>query len=147
LSEGDTQVDLLPMQDVHDLAPYRTVIAGSAIQSNQWLPEALRFVKTYQADLDSKQFAIFSVCMTLAMPNGEKYRSGVADWLEPVRRLVKPIEEGYFAGVLDISKIPALGDRIKFWLSVLFGVWKSGDHRNWNAIDEWAKNLKEILEV
>lgn len=147
LAEGGAKVDLLQMQEVSDLTPYKAVIAGSAIQASQWLPEAMQFLKTYQTTLASKPVAIFSVCMTLAMPNGEKYRIGVARWLEPIRQLVKPIDEGYFAGVLDISKVPDLGDRIKFRLSVLFGVWKSGDHRNWEAINVWAKNLKKMLEV
>lgn len=37
LAEGGAQVDVLPMQDVTDLALYRAVIAGSAIQNKQWL--------------------------------------------------------------------------------------------------------------
>lgn len=145
-NEGET-VDVLPMQEVSDLTQYKVVIAGSAIQSQRWLPEAIQFIKTYQKILSSKPFGIFSVCMTLAMPNGEKYRSGMVKWLDPVRQLVKPIDEGYFAGVLDISKIPGLSNRIKFRLSVKFGIWKPGDHRNWNAINDWAKNLKIVLNV
>jgi hypothetical protein len=30
-------------------------------------------------------------------------------------------------------------------LSVMFGVWKEGDHRNWNAINQWAIQLKPFL--
>lgn len=144
ISEGD-EVDLLPMQDVSDLTAYRAVIAGSAIQASQWLPEAMQFLKTHQSALATKQLAVFSVCMILAMPNGEKYRSFVAQWQEPVRPLVKPIDEGYFAGKLDISKIPSFGKKIKFRISVLLGVWKPGDHRNWEAFHTWAKNLQKKL--
>jgi menaquinone-dependent protoporphyrinogen oxidase len=147
LAEGGAKVDLKPMHVVNDLAPYSAVIAGSAIQANQWLPEAMQFLKKHQTDLVNKSVAIFSVCMTLAMPNGEKYRSGVAQWLEPVRRLVIPINEGYFAGILNINKVPDLSDRIKFRISVILGVWKTGDHRNWNAIKDWAINLKNMLEL
>jgi menaquinone-dependent protoporphyrinogen oxidase len=81
------------------------------------------------------------------MPGADKYRQGVADWLEPVRALVRPVSEGLFAGVLDISQVPSLGDRLKFRLSVLFGVWSEGDHRDWNAIRAWAADLKPILAV
>ena len=33
LAESGVQVDVLPMKDVTDLAPYRAVVAGSAIQA------------------------------------------------------------------------------------------------------------------
>lgn len=145
LAEEGSEVDVQPMQEVKDLAKYNIVIAGSAIQAQQWLPEAMQFLKTHQKILSSKSFFIFSVCMTLAMPNGENYRSGVVKWIEPVRQLVKPIDEAYFAGTLDINKIPGLVNRIKFRISVLFGVWKPGDHRNWDIINAWARNLKKTV--
>ena len=138
LAECGAQVDVLPMQDVQDLAPYRAVVAGSAIHGRQWLPEAMQFMQTHQATFVQKPFAAFLVCMTLAMPTTDKYHEHVADFLQPVRALVKPVSEGLFAGALDISKIPSFRDRLKFRLSVLFGVWSEGDHRDWNAILAWA---------
>jgi hypothetical protein len=88
---------------------------------------------------------MFAVCMTLAMKNGESYRPQIAEWLAPVRRLVRPMSEGIFAGALDISKIPSFSDRLKFRLSVLFGVWSEGDHRDWDAIRAWADSLSTKL--
>jgi len=67
LMEKGAQVDVQPMQDVKALTPYRAVVAGSAIQNRQWLPEAMQFVQTHRAALNQKPFAMFSVCMTLAM--------------------------------------------------------------------------------
>jgi len=133
------------MGEVSDIIPYRAVVAGSAIQNKQWLPEAMQFAQTHQATLVQKNAAIFSVCMTLAMRDGERYRSQVSEWLAPVRRLVQPVSEGLFAGVLDISKIPSFSDRLKFRLSIAFGVWSEGDHRDWNAIRDWAKDLPSLL--
>ena len=75
LAECGEQVDVLRMQDVKDLAPYRAVVAGSAIQGRQWLPEAMQFMQTHRATLIQKPFAAFLVCMTLAMPNADKYRA------------------------------------------------------------------------
>jgi hypothetical protein len=83
--------------------------------------------------------------MTLAMPKADQYRPFVADFMKPVRALVKPVSEGLFAGALDIGKVPSFGDRLKFRLSIAFGVWKAGDHRDWNAIRAWAADLKPIL--
>lgn len=145
LTESGAQVEVRPMQDVTDLAPYRAVVAGSAIQGKQWLQEAMQFVQTHQATLAQKPFAAFLVCMTLAMPSADKYRPFVADFMQPVRALVRPVSEGLFAGVLDISKVPSFSDRLKFRLSVAFGVWSEGDHRDWNAIRAWAASIRPLL--
>jgi menaquinone-dependent protoporphyrinogen oxidase len=145
LAKGGVQVEVLPMLEVRDLAPYQAVVAGSAIQNKQWLPEAMQFIQEHKSELAGKRFAAFLVCMTLAMRSGEKYRPFVAEFLAPVRALVKPVSEGLFAGSLDIRKVPSASDRFKFRLSVLFGVWSEGDHRDWNAIRIWAESLQQSL--
>jgi menaquinone-dependent protoporphyrinogen oxidase len=145
LAENCAQVDVLPMQAVKDLSPYSAVVAGSAIQNKQWLPEATQFVQAHRVELRRMQCAIFLVCMTLAMRNGETYRPFVAEFMAPVRGLVAPISEGCFAGGLDIRRVSSAANRLKFRVSVLLGVWKEGDHRDWNAIRAWAKNLQPKL--
>jgi len=137
------EVDVLPMEAVRDLSPYGAVVAGSAIRGGEWLPEAMQFLRANRAALSQKPFAAFMVCMTLAMK--ADYRQQVSDWLEPVRQQVRPVSEGLFAGALDISKIPSIGDRIKFRMSVTFGVWKEGDHRDWQAIRSWGESLYPLL--
>jgi menaquinone-dependent protoporphyrinogen oxidase len=147
LSELGENVEVISMNDVKDITSYKAIIAGSAIQAGKWLPEAMDFVQTHKTILNKKPFAIFLVCMTLAMPKGESFRSMISEWLNPVRNLATPVSEGIFAGTLDIKKIPSFSDRLKFKISVLLGVWKAGDHRDWEAIDTWARNLKTILDT
>ena len=144
LIESGAQVEVRLMKDVKDLAPYRAVVAGSAIQGKRWLPEAMQFMQTHRTALAQKPFAAFLVCMTLAISN-EKYREEVADWMQPVRAMVKPVSEGLFAGVLDIGKVPSLRDRLGFRLSVALGVWSEGDHRDWDAIRSWAESIRPLL--
>ena len=67
--------------------------------------------------------------------------------MQPVRTQMRPVSEGLFAGVLDISKVPTWRDRLMFRISVLFGVWSEGDHRDWEAIRAWATQLKPLLEA
>ena len=145
LAESGATVDVLPMSEIKDLSAYDAVVAGSGINGGEWHPKAVQWVREHQAELKRKPFAAFLVCMTLAMKNAEQYRSHVASWLDPISALVRPASEGLFAGGLDISKIPSFSDRLKFRLSVLFGVWKEGDHRDWNAIRKWAMELKPLL--
>lgn len=146
LAEYGAQVEVRPMQDVTDLTPYWAVVAGSAIQGKRWLPEAMQFMHTHRAALAQKPFAAFLVCMTMAMKN-ETYHQGVREWLAPVRALATPMHEGYFAGALDLRKVPSLRKRLMFRLSILLGVWSEGDHRDWDAIRAWATTLAERLKV
>lgn len=144
LTESGARVDVIPMPDVKDISQYDAVIAGSPIHGGAWLPEAMEFLKNHRSSLNRKPFAAFLTCMTMAMGKG-KYRDHVSGWLAPVRSLIKTRSEGLFAGALDIGKIPSFGDRIKFKISVLLGVWGEGDQRNWNAIRSWSMDLTDLL--
>jgi menaquinone-dependent protoporphyrinogen oxidase len=145
LNETGASVDVLPMQEVKDLAPYQAVVAGSAIQGQKWLPEAMQFLRHHQFELSHKPFAAFMVCITLSMANSDQYRHGLKTWMAPIRDLVRPVSEGYFAGGLDFSRLPFSLNVLAMRLVVLFGLWKQGDHRDWDAIHAWAKNLNPLL--
>lgn len=147
LVEDGVEVDVLPMRNVKDLSPYRAVVAGSAIHGQEWLPEAMQFMRDHKSELASKPFAAFMVCITLSMANSDQYRGGLKDWISPVRKLANPVSEGYFAGALDFSKIPFSLNVLAMRLVVLTGVWKEGDHRDWQAIRIWAKNLSPLLKL
>lgn len=145
LAEDGLQVDVLRMEDVHDLSAYDAVVAGSAIQGQKWLPEAMRFIQTNRQALSSKPFASFLVCITLGMKNADNYRQGVTEWMAPVRNLVRPVSEGVFAGQLLPKKLPFSVNGISLRAMVLFGVFPKGDHRDWQAITAWAKGLHSKL--
>ena len=147
LSEDGAQVDVMPMSAVKDLSMYRAVVAGSAIRGSKWLPEATQFMQSHAATLKQKPFAMFTVCITLAMKNAENYRTGVAGWVAPVRAIVKPVDEGFFAGMLDFKKLPFNWDTLMLRLTVALGIFPHGDHRDWNAIHSWAKGLSSTLKV
>jgi len=147
LSEDRAQVDVIPMQDVKDLFPYRAVVVGCAIRKSKWLPEAVQFIRAHQETLQHKPFVMFTVCITLAMSNSEQYRSAVARWTAPVRALVRPLSEGLFAGVLDFSKLPINWDTLMLRATVAFGIFPRGDHRDWDAIQSWAESLRPMLRV
>ena len=145
LVEGGAQVEVLPMKDVKDLAPYRAVVAGSAIRGGKWLPEAMQFLNTHRAELARKPCATFMVCITLAMKGAENFREGIKDWMQPVRALVRPVSEGYFAGALDFSKMPVQFDTLKMRAMVAAHVFPEGDHRDWEAVRAWAESLRPLL--
>ncbi len=145
LSENGAQVEVLAMNYVTDLSRYQAVVAGSAIRGAKWLPEAVQFMRAHQSTLRHIPFAMFTVCITLAMSNTEKYRSAVQAWVAPIRDLVRPRSEGLFAGRLDFTRLPFNWDTLMLRLTVAFGIFPRGDHRDWNAIHSWAESLKPIL--
>lgn len=147
LSEDGVQVDVMPMNAVKDLSMYRAVVAGSAIRGSKWLPEATQFMHTHATTLKQKPFAMFTVCITLAMKNAKNYRTGVAGWVAPVRAIVKPLDEGFFAGMLDFKKLPFNWDTLMLRLTVALGIFPRGDHRDWNAIRTWVKGLSSTMKV
>ena len=144
LAASGLAVDVWPMHDVTDLSPYRAVVAGSAINGAQWLPDALAWVRDHQPELSRRPFAAFLVCMTLAMP-GDPHHEAVRQWLQPVRELVPIVREGIFAGALDIGKLPSWRAKVNFSVSVRLGVWSEGDHRDWDAIRAWAEELRDLF--
>jgi menaquinone-dependent protoporphyrinogen oxidase len=145
LIDKGVQVDVMSMNNVKDISSYQAVVAGSAIHKSRWLPEAVEFIKVHQAELSQKTFAIFTVCITLGMLNGFVDRSSVKKWVAPVRALVKPMVEGYFAGRLDFSNLPLNMDTLLLRIMVALGFFPRGDHRNWDAIHIWARSLKSVL--
>ncbi|GIK65696.1 MAG: flavodoxin [Chloroflexota bacterium] len=146
LAENGSQVEVRPIQEVTDLEPYRAIVLGSPIHDKKWLPEAIEFVRQNQAALSEKPFAAFMVCMALTMKN-QNYHQMAVEWLAPVRRLVEPVSEGFFAGVLDIESVSSALHQSIFRVSVWTGVWAEGDHRNWEAIRAWASDLSDKLQA
>jgi menaquinone-dependent protoporphyrinogen oxidase len=148
LTDYGLQAELRSMDGVHDLTPYRAVVAGSAIRFDHWLPEAMDFMTRHQAELSRKPFALFVVCLAMATQNPrrlEKAKQTVSAWLQPVRNLVSPVSEGLFAGALNLSQLPLIY-RIPFRLATLTGIFAEGDYRNWAAIRDWAAELPAIFE-
>ena len=105
----------------------------------------MQFLRDHQSELERKQFTSFMVCITLSIPNADQYLEGLKSWMSPVRDMVRPVSEGYFAGALDFSKVPFSFNVLVMRFIVLIGVWKQGDHRDWNAIRSWAESLRSLL--
>jgi menaquinone-dependent protoporphyrinogen oxidase len=145
LTDGGAQVEVLPMQEVKDLSVYEAIVAGSAMRSSKWLPEAMQFITTHRAVLSQKPFATFTVCITLAMSNSERYRKAVSEWIQPVRAQVRPVSEGLFAGMLDFSKLPLNWETVKLRAVVTLGIFPKDDRRDWKAIQAWAKSIHPLL--
>lgn len=137
--------DLSPMVDVEDLTSYQAVVAGSAIQFDKWLPEAMDFMQQHQDTLRQKPFAAFLVCLGMSRKSAQAQRSAEA-WMQPVLSMVTPVSAGYFAGVLNLRKVPFVY-RLLFRVAITLTSWTEGDFRDWDAIQHWADDLPVNLQL
>ncbi len=135
LGESGAAVDLRPARAVQSLDGYQMVVIGSAIRIGAWLPEALQFVKANQAQLAQLPVAIFSAHME-NLGDDETSRQARAAYSAPVRALVKPAAEMFFAGKIELA-------RLSFLERVMSRMMKSVDEdkRNWDLIRAWAAGL------
>jgi menaquinone-dependent protoporphyrinogen oxidase len=140
LEENGAAVEVRNVKEVDDLQPYGAVVLGSAIRAGNLMPEVIKFVETHQEALDQMPVATFVVCATL-QENTEENRETVAAYLDPLRKLVEPVEEGLFAGAIDRGKL-------SLPLRLILKAMKAGDGdwRDWDTIRAWAANVYPSLQ-
>lgn len=144
LSANGTTVDVRPVHEVTDLAPYIAVVIGSAVHSGKWMPEAAAFVSRNEKALRRMPTAIFQVCMMLATGN-EQYRRMAPEWLAPLRAQIRPVAEGSFAGALWPNQYAKLSEKLGLRIFLATIKLPPGDYRDWDAIHAWAERIRPKL--
>ena len=139
LCAAGAAVDVRRVEDVTDVSGYRAVVVGSAVYMRRLMSKAVAFVETNRQALSQVPLAYFVVCGTLKEDTAENRRQAAA-FLDPLRQVVQPVDEGLFAGVMDYGKMSFLQQMI---LRVMGGV--EGDFRDWEAIQGWAVGLPATL--
>jgi menaquinone-dependent protoporphyrinogen oxidase len=132
--------DIRLIKNVNTITPYDAVIVGSAVRSDKWLSDAIRFVEINRKALSRVPVAYFLTCLTLAKPSEEALRRA-RSYMDPVLDgipEVKPVGMGLFAGVLDYSKYSA-GIRVVMRYKMRSKGVEEGDYRDWDAIKSWAE--------
>ncbi len=140
LSKSGADVTVEQIKNVKDLATYQAVVVGSLIRMGSWVPEAKNFIEKNKAALDKVPTAFFTTCLTLK-DDTEENRAKVAGYVEPVMQIVKPVENGLFAGKMDTSRLSFL-DRMIIEKMIKE---TNGDYRNWDEINAWAEKLPALM--
>jgi len=138
LAERGFQVDVKPMREQPKLEGYDAVVLGSAINGAAWLPEAMSFLHSNAPTLSRVPFAAFCVH---SMNGGvdEKQTKKRLAYLDKVRTVVKPTNEGFFLGKGPDPEDTSL---IARWAFKAFGGSGEGDMRDWDKIDAWADQVR-----
>jgi menaquinone-dependent protoporphyrinogen oxidase len=139
LSEKGASVDVKPIQAVTDLESYQAIVIGSGIRMGQWLSEAVDFVKRNQASLSKIPVALFTVHL-LNTSDDPLSRTKREAYTAPIRNLITPRTEIFFAGRLDFSKLSIFETILSKAMHA-----PEQDLRDWSKIQAWAEALIPTL--
>jgi menaquinone-dependent protoporphyrinogen oxidase len=128
LNQNGLSADVRAMKHVTDLQGYNAVVLGSAIRMGNWIPEALKFVETHQAELNNLPVAIFSVHM-INLGGDEASKTARTTYHDAVHCLIKPAAEAWFAGVIDMNKMSFIDRLMTKAMKAT-----NEDKRDWKAI-------------
>ncbi len=137
LGERGFAVDVKPMKERPSVEGYDAVVLGSAINGGQWLPEAVQYLEANQQALGKVPVSLFCVHAMNCGPDPKKTKKRLA-YLDKERALVKPADEGFFAGQ---GPTGANSNAITRWAFRTFGGDVEGDGRDWDAIRAWAQQV------
>lgn len=139
LCEQGVAVDVQPVNSVKSLDGYRAIVVGSGVRTGSWLKEANEFVQQYAAQMNSLPTAIFTVHLQ-NLDDSEASQAGRAAYVAPVLGIIQPIEQGFFAGRMDFSKLSFFEKTISKAMKA-----KEEDRRDWGKINAWAAGLAAAL--
>ncbi|EXJ87083.1 hypothetical protein A1O3_04041 [Capronia epimyces CBS 606.96] len=147
LYEHGFAVDCRPVDHVFSVENYSAVILGSAVHSQHWLLDAVKFLDVEAMGLQLKPFWAFSMGMA---PGGvlgwiggrlaKKERKSIEDGLRAKVPQMK--DHRLFAGKDDGSSVPSPLHSVYKCLGGRFG-----DLRDWSEIDAWADEIAKQLHV
>ena len=136
LEQPGSEVTLLPVDGVDDVAGYDAVVVGSSVYFGMWSKSAAELVRRNAQALRQVPVWLFS-----SGPVGNMNLPAPKEVAE-LEDLIKPRGHQGFAGALDYGKL-GVGEKL-----IVMGLHApEGDFRDWNAIDQWAQGIGEEIRV
>jgi menaquinone-dependent protoporphyrinogen oxidase len=136
LSEEGLRVDVEPAASVHDLSGYEGVVLGSCLYTGRVHADARRFLKRHRGALAALPMAVFAMGpLTMEAKDVAGSRAQLERTLESTPE-VAPFSTTIFGGVVD----PAV-------LHFPFSRMQPSDARDWNEIENWARELAGAFSV
>jgi menaquinone-dependent protoporphyrinogen oxidase len=142
LAAGGLEVEVKKLADVEDVEAYEAVVLGSGVYLGNWLKDGRAFLDAHASELATRPTWLFASGSIVGDPpvgdDPNALRAGLAERLIEATRAR---EHKLFAGKLDRSKLGLLEK------AAVRGAHASeGDHRDWNAVDEWAAQIASTLQ-
>jgi menaquinone-dependent protoporphyrinogen oxidase len=142
LCEQGAQADVRLVKNIKDISSYDGAVVGSSVRNASWLPEAIDFVQNHRERLGCIPVAYFLTCVTLFKDTAEtrELAKSYMNRTLTAAPYIQPVDQGFFAGVLDYSKLNIIYRTIMKSKMEKKGI-PEGDFRNWEAIHAWVRGL------
>jgi menaquinone-dependent protoporphyrinogen oxidase len=143
LEEAGVATDLRDTSSVGDLSAYRAVVFGAPLYNARLLKARRRFLKGNRLALAGMPLAVFALG---PLGTGVKERETARRQLDRSlarRPEIRPLSVMIFGGAIDQNRL-RFPDMHAPPLKPLFPV---TDVRDWQAIEEWATDLVDLLQL
>jgi menaquinone-dependent protoporphyrinogen oxidase len=143
LRQAGLQADVLPVDNIRDLSPYKAVVLGSAVYVGKWQKEAVEFLQTNEKILADRPVWLFSSGPT---GQGDSVEL-VQGWrlptaLQPVVDRIKPRDIAVFHGSLDPKKLNFIERGMTKAVKAAVG-----DFRDWDMMVTWTNTIANTLKA
>jgi menaquinone-dependent protoporphyrinogen oxidase len=137
LRDDGLTVELRRPEEVVTLDGYDAVILGSGVYAGRWLTAATQLADRLACELRERPVWLFS-----SGPIGDPAQpAGDPPGAAPIIAALHPRDHRVFTGRLEPNELK-LGE--KLILKVVRA--KTGDYRDWSAIDAWAREIAAALK-
>ena len=140
LAERGVEVDVKPPDEVQDLAGYEAFVVGSGVYMGRWLKSASAFVRANADKLSEHPTWLFS---SGPIPSDRSVPADPRDAAngDKLGETVHARDHKVFAGKLQRSEL-SFAERAVVRVAHA----GEGDHRDWQAVDEWAAAIADDLQ-
>ena len=150
LRDEGVEAQALPVEDVTRLDEYDAVVLGGAAYMYHWLKDARKFARRHQAELRQRPVWLFSsgpLGSEEVDAQGNDVREGARPKeFDELTELLQPRGEAVFFGAYDPDAKPiGLVERVTRMAPAAEAALPSGDFRDWDEIDAWAKQVARKL--
>lgn len=127
-----------PVDAVGNLGPIRAAVLGSAVWDGEWLPGACAFLLAHERNLAAIPVWLYASGPLEHIPAGVE--ANLPDDLVEVIGRIRPRDVALFAGATQPHHLAS-------GLRLLSKLARSDvrDHRDWAAIERWAKGIRDAL--
>jgi menaquinone-dependent protoporphyrinogen oxidase len=142
LRETGISVDVVRAKQASTVSGFTAVVLGSGVRMGKPYGEAVSFLRRHQTALREMPVAYFVVCGAL-QENTEKSRTEAASYVDALIASapeVIPVDTASFGGAINFEEVSFLMRLILKNVQA-----EEGDYRDWDAIRQWATDLKPAL--
>lgn len=137
MKAAGAKVFVQPVESVSDLTPFDAIVLGSAARIFRIIPKPRKLLRKLKRNLRKTPTAYFLVCLTMSEDTPENIEKAIK-FAKPMLRITEPVSLGLFGGCMDPDKLSGFAAKT-------MGSLPKEDHRDWDAIREWARETYKGL--